>query len=370
MTFAEMLQQVIELLQRQGRISYRALKTAFDLDDESIKELQANLIQVRQLASDEDGVALVWRPTTPSLAQTDLSAGELRPLQAERRQLTIMCGNLVAAPALSKHLPADAAQTILHAYRGAAHEVINRFGGSAAWHDGHDLRVYFGYPQAHEDDAQRAVRTGLGLLEAIKRLNAQLQRDTHVSLAIRIGMHTELAVVGTPLQGPGSEPTVAGDTLHTAIQLCALATQNTVVISAATYRLVQEYFVCHDLGQHRLKVATASIQVYRVLNKNRVRHRLDIPTSSGLVPLVGRQHKVKILAERWQCARQGTRQVVVLSGEAGIGKSRLVHLMQEHVARGPHIRWECRPISHYQNSALNEAATRQLFPLPCSHLNL
>jgi class 3 adenylate cyclase len=349
MMFAEMLQQVTELLQRQERISYRALKTAFDLDDESIKELQAELIQVRQLASDEDGMALVWRPTASPLAQTDLSAVEPRPLQAERRQLTILCAAFIAAPALSKHLPADTGQTILHAYRVAAKEVINRFGGYATWHDGHTLRVYFGYPQAHEDDAQRAVRTGLGLLEARKRLHTQ--QDKHMHLAIRIGIHTELAVVGSPLQDPGREPTVAGEALPTATQLCAWATQNTVVISAATYRLVQEYFVCHDLGQHRLKVATDPIQVYRVLSKNRVRNRLDIPTSSGLTPLVGRQHEVRVLAERWQRARQGIRQVVVLSGEAGIGKSRLVHVMQERMAQEPHIRWECRPIPHYQNSA-------------------
>jgi predicted ATPase len=214
------------------------------------------------------------------------------------------------------------------------------------------LLVYFGYPQAHEDDAQRAVRTGLELLAAIGLLNGRLVRDKGVRLAVRIGIHTGLVVVGTMGSGDRHEHLALGDTPNLAARLQSLAEPDTVVISAATARLVHGYFVCEDRGAHVLKGLDTPVRVSQVVGESAAQSRLDVAAATGLTPLVGREAEVSLLLERWVQSQGGLGQVVLLSGEAGIGKSRLVQVVKERLADTPHMRLECRCSPYYQHTAL------------------
>src|SRR4029453_16736533 len=217
---------------------------------------------------------------------------------------------------------------------------------------GDGLLVYFGYPQAHEDDAQRAVRAGLDILAAMEDLNIRLQQEKSIQLALRIGSHTGLVVVGA-MGGQGRQEQLAlGETPNIAARIQGLAQPNTVAISDATYRLVQGYFDCEALGAQTLRGVTEPIVVYRVLSASGAQSRLDIWQPRGLTPLVGRDAEVTLLRERWEQVKAGQGHVVLLTGEAGIGKSRLVQMLKDHVAHEPHVRWECRSTESSQNSAL------------------
>jgi predicted ATPase len=230
-------------------------------------------------------------------------------------------------------------------------DVIQRFAGHVAQYLGDGLLVYFGYPQAHEDDAQRAVRTGLGMLAAMGALNTRLVRDKGVCLTVRIGIHTGLVVVGEMGSGDRHEHLALGDTPNLAARLQSLAAPDTVVLSAATARLVQGYFTCQDLGTHTLKGMDTPVQGYQVVGESAAQSRLDVAGAIGLTPLVGREAEVSLLRERWAQSTDGRGQVVLLSGEAGIGKSRLVHTLTERVVEegAPRLTLRCSP--YHTNSA-------------------
>jgi hypothetical protein len=217
---------------------------------------------------------------------------------------------------------------------------------------GDGLLVYFGYPQAHEDDAQRAVRTGLGLVKAIGSLNTRLARHKGIQLAVRLGIHTGLVVVGEMGGGDKQQQLALGETPNVAARMQSLAEPDTVAMSAATHRLIQGYFVCQALGPHTLKGVAISVNAYRVLGESGAQSRLEIASSRGLTPLVGRESEIALLLARWAQVKEGLGQVVVLSGEPGIGKSRLVQVVKERVAGEPHLRWECHCSPYYQHSAL------------------
>jgi predicted ATPase len=231
-------------------------------------------------------------------------------------------------------------------------DVIQRFAGHVAQYLGDGLLVYFGYPQAHEDDAQRAVRTGLGILEAMGTLNTQLTRDKGVRLAVRMGIHTGLVVVGEMGSGDRHEHLALGDTPNLAARLQGLAAPDTVVISAATARLVQGYFTCQDLGTQMLKGIDTPVWMYQVVGESAAQGRLDVAAASGLTPFVGREAEVTLLRERWAQSTAGLGQVMLLSGEAGIGKSRLVRVLTEEVVEAgtPRLTLRCSP--YHTNSAL------------------
>ena len=200
--------------------------------------------------------------------------------------------------------------------------------------------MYFGYPQAHEDDAQRAAHTGLGILEAVEALNTSLEPAKGITLAVRLGIHTGLVVVGD-MGGAGRQEQLAlGETPNIAARLQGLAASNTLLISDATYRLVQGYFHCEALGEHPLRGVSDPVVLYHVLGASGVHSRLDVAQPRGLTPLVGRESEVTLLLERWQQVKDGQGQVVLLRGEAGIGKSRFVQMLKEYVANQPHTSWE------------------------------
>src|SRR5215471_6668186 len=322
-TFDEVLDQAIELLKKRGRLTYRTFKRQFHLDEAALEDLKFELIEGQRLATDENGTVLVWtgeatispgpapsspQPSRPLALQADqpLQAAVPPPVpprpDAERRQLTVMFCDLVDSTFLSERLDPEDLREVLRAYQQTCAEVIQRFDGHVAQLLGDGLLVYFGWPQAHEDDAQRAVRAGLGMLEAMERLNTRLEQEKGVRLAIRVGIHTGLVVVGAMGGGGHQEQLALGKTLNVAARIQGCAESDTVAISDTVYRLIQGYFVCHDLGRHTLKGVTLPVPLYRVLSESEVQSRLDVETTKGLTPLVGRESEVTLLLERWSYA--------------------------------------------------------------------
>jgi class 3 adenylate cyclase/predicted ATPase len=370
MTFEEILDQAIAMLQRRGRVAYRTLKLQFHLDEEALEVLKEELIEVHHLAVDHEGRMLVWaaetrttsvppspHPPQPATRQDDqpspvASPAALPPPDAERRQLTVLFGDLVDSTRLASQLDPEDWRGVVREYQRVCTDIIQRYEGHIAQLLGDGLLIYFGYPHAHEDDAQRAVRTGLGILEAMGNLTTHLQQAKSIPLALRLGIHTGLVVVGD-MGGPGRQEQLAlGEVPNIASRIEGLAAANTVAISEASYRLVQGYFDCEALGAQTLRGVTHPVQVYRVLQESGARGRLDVAVTRGLTPLVGRESEVTLLLERWAQVKAGHGHVVLLSGEGGIGKSRLVQVLRDHIAREPHTRWECRSSPYSQHTAL------------------
>ena len=187
---------------------------------------------------------------------------------------------------------------MVRVYQQTCAAVIQLFDGHVAQYLGDGLLVYFGYPQAHEDDAQRAVRAALGILDAMRVLNTRLVHDKGVRIAIRLGVHTGLVVVGTIGGGDRQEQLALGDTPNIAARLQGLAAPDTLVISAATSRLVQGYFVCRDLGRHPVKGLDQPIAAYQVLQESGAQSRLDVAITRGLTPLMGREKEVELMLQR------------------------------------------------------------------------
>ncbi len=304
------------------------------------------------------GASLTDQTPTPSPVQGELPTQIASPPpephipDAERRQLTILFTDLVDSTKLSGQLDAEDYREIVRAYQATCAEVIERFDCHLAQTLGDGLLIYSGYPVAHDNDAERAVRAGLGILDAMKALNERLDKDKGIRLGVRVGIHTGLVVVGDVGAGSKQEQLALGEVPNIAARIQGLAQPDTVVISNATYRLVQGYFECQALGERELRGVAEPIAIYRALQESGAQSRLDVATSRGLTPLVGRESEVTLLLERWNQAKDGQGQVVLLSGEAGIGKTRIVQTLKDHVADEPHIRWECRSSPYYQNTAL------------------
>src|SRR5499427_5837163 len=282
MTFDDILEQVITLLQRQRRVSYRALKRRFDLDEDYLEDVKVELIKAQQLAKDEDGEILVWvgesggvplSASPPIQAEPQPPTQHAQPSQvapptaphapkAERRQLTVMFCDLVDSTKLSSQLDPEEYREVVRGYQQVCTDVIQRYDGHIAQLLGDGLLIYFGFPVAHEDDAQRAVRTGLGILAAMGDLNTRLQQAKGIQLAIRVGVHTGLVVAGE-MGGQGRQEQLAlGETPNIAARIQGLAQPDTIIISAATYRLVQGYFDGQDLGAQTLRGVSEPLAVY------------------------------------------------------------------------------------------------------------
>jgi class 3 adenylate cyclase/predicted ATPase len=369
MDYDAVLAHVLALLQQEQRVAYRVLKRRLQLDDETLEDLKDDLIYAKKVAVDEDGRVLVWTGGTssapppassvplPATSAVSPAKGEVAPTvppppDAERRQLTVMFCDLVDSTKHASQLDPEDWRDVVRAYQQVCTEVVQRHDGHIAQLLGDGLLVYFGYPHAHEDDAQRAVRTGLRILAAMGDLNKALQHAKGLQLALRLGIHTGLVVVGE-MGGEGRQERLAlGEVPNIASRIEGLAEANTVAISEATSRLVQGYFECQALGAQTLRGVAEPVRLYRVLQESGARGRLDVAVTRGLTPLVGRESEVALLLERWEQAKSGHGQVVLLSGEGGIGKSRLVQMLKDHVANEPHTRWECRSLPYYQNTTL------------------
>src|SRR3989304_1694608 len=287
--------------------------------------------------------------STQRYLQLDKQEDKAAP-EAERRQLTVMFCDLVGSTSISESLDPEELRDVVRTYQETCSELIDRYDGYIAQYLGDGLLVYFGYPLAHEDDAQRAVRGGLEIVGAISELS--LPTLLQGSLQVRIGIHTGPVVVGEIGRGEKREQLALGDTLNIASRVQNLSEPNTVVISSVTYHLTEGLFECRDLGLHTLKGVLTPLGVSRVLQESGVRSRFEVAVSKGLTPLVGREQEVELLLERWEQVRKGRGQVVLLCGEPGIGKSRLVQVMKERLAGESHARTESRCSPYYQNSSL------------------
>lgn len=369
MTFDEILAQVIELLRHEQRVSYRALKRRFALDEDYLEDLKDEIIKAKRLACDEDGAVLVWigaraaeqqgpLPTTvpPRLTPATTAEGP-GPAQdcAERRQLTVMFCDLVGSTALSARLDPEDLRELIHGYHAICGEVIARYEGHIAQYLGDGLLVYFGYPVAHEDDTQRAVHAALGILLALataapsKTLHASVQQGD--PLQVRIGIHCGPVVIGEVGAAGRHESLALGETPNLAARVQAEAAPDTVAISSALFQLVEGLFDCESLGSRELKGIANPQALYRVIRASEARRQFEATVRKGLTPLIGRSEELQLLRQRWVQAGERAGQVVSVSGEAGIGKSRLVQALMDQVVQGEAVRIELRCSRQHQNSA-------------------
>jgi class 3 adenylate cyclase len=338
------MQQVTDWLGKLGLGQYAQRFTEnditfailFDLTDQDLKELGVSSLGHRRLLLR----AIAELPGREKIASTAPSD------TAERRQVTVMFSDLVGSTALSARMDPEDLRDVISAYQKAVAETVQRFGGLVAKYMGDGVLVYFGYPQAHEDDAERAVRAGLELVQAVSGLKSSAPLQT------RVGIATGLVVVGDLIgSGAAQEQAVVGETPNLAARLQGIAEPNTVVIAESTRRLLGHLFELEDLGAKELKGIDAAVRAYAALRPSTVESRFEALRTAA-TPLVGRDEELALLMRRWEQAKADEGQIVLFSGEPGIGKSRLAQIMVERLASEPHIRLRffCSP--HHQDSAL------------------
>jgi class 3 adenylate cyclase len=317
-----------------------------ELTDQDLKELGvASLGHRRQLLraiTELKGVQ-----TGTSKPATEYIAPVTPHDTAERRHVTVMFSDLVGSTALSARMDPEDLREVISAYQKCVTETVRRFGGYVAKYMGDGVLIYLGYPQAHEDDAERAVRAGLELVAAVSDLK------THAALQTRVGIATGLVVVGDLIgSGASQEQAIVGETPNLAARLQGVAEPNSVVIAESTRKLVGNLFDLEDLGPKDLKGIAGPARAWAALRPASVEGRFEAFHASGLTDLVGREEETELLLRRWARAKTGEGQVVLLSGEAGIGKSRLTAALLETLATQPHtrLRYFCSP--QHADSAL------------------
>jgi class 3 adenylate cyclase/predicted ATPase len=327
---------------RDNEVDERVLPS---LTAEDLKDLGVMLVGHRRRLLDGIAALGISAPVAAATAGID----DVAPRSdAERRQLTVMFCDLVGSTPLSSELDPEDLREVIAAYHRAVAEVITRLDGFVSRYMGDGVLIYFGYPQAHEEDAERAVWAGLGATDAVSRLDVK-----SVKLQARVGIATGLVVVGDLIgAGPAQEQSVVGETPNLAARLQALAEPGRVVIDAGTRRLVADLFEYRDLGAVEVKGLAASVPAWQVLRPSAVASRFEALRGSALTPLVGREEETDLLLRRWARAKVGDGQVVLISGEAGIGKSRIAAELEGRLQFELHLqlRHFCSP-SH-QDSAL------------------
>src|SRR4051794_23768547 len=348
---------VVSWLHGLGLEQYAPAFRDNDIDGDLLRRLTAEDLRELGVASVGhrrrllDAIAAFDAPT-PAADASGLAAATLATLapkgDAERRQLTVMFCDLVGSTPLSTRFDPEDLREIIGAYHRAVAGVVASLDGFVAKYMGDGVLVYFGYPRAHEDDAERAVRAGLGLIDAVSRLDVK-----SVKLQARVGIATGLVVVGD-LIGAGSaqEQSVVGETPNLAARLQALAEPDAVVIAAGTRRLVGDLFEYRDLGATEVKGFAGPVPAWQVLRPSEVASRFEALRGSALTRLIGRDEELDLLLRRWTRAKAGDGQVVLISGEPGIGKSRITAALAERLDAEPHLRLRYFCSSYHQNSAL------------------
>ena len=316
------------------------------LTEDDLKELGLSIGHRRTLQAAIDALT-AGEPAIAPAATQPVSQDGPRDTQteAERRQLTVMFCDLVGSTALSTRLDPEDMRDVIRAYQDAVAGVVTRYEGFVAKYMGDGVLVYFGYPAAHEDDAERAINAGLGIVEAVTALEGEL--------AVRIGIATGMVVVGDIVgEGASQEAAITGETPNLASRLQELAEPNSVVIAETTRALAGRMFELDDLGRHDLKGFAETVRVWSVSGGRRAESRFDATRAEHLTELVGRDEEMEILLRRWKRVKSGEGQVVLISGEPGIGKSRLARELQDAIADELHyrLRHQCSP--YHINSAL------------------
>jgi class 3 adenylate cyclase/predicted ATPase len=315
----------------ENRIDFSVLR---DLTDQDLKELGIVVGDRRKI------LRAISKLDAGSLAAPATSTDSVPQGAAERRQVTVLFSDLVGSTMLSACMDPEDLREVISAYQKSVTEAVSRFGGFVAQYMGDGVLVYFGYPEAHEDDADRAVRAGLALIEAVAGLK------TPASLQTRVGIATGLVVVGDLIKsGEARELGMIGETPNLAARLQGLAAPNTVVVAEATRKLLGNLFELRDLGPKELKGIAVPVHVWVALRASSVESRFDALHESGLTALTGRDEESELLLRRWSRAKAGEGQVVLLSGEAGIGKSRLAVALLERITAELHtcLRYFCSP---------------------------
>ncbi len=309
---------------------------------------RAKLLAAIQALKQEDPAA----PTPDTVEPPAPTAPPVTAPEAQRRQLTVMFCDLVGSTALSEKLDPEDLREVMRAYQDACAGAIGRFDGHIAQTLGDGLMVYFGYPIAHEEDPQRAVRSGLDIVGAVEELSTRLEAEQGVTVAVRVGIHTGLVVAGE-VGGADTrgDMAVVGETPNVAARIEGVAEPGTVVVGERTKRLVGEVFDFDDLGPHDLKGLSAPMTLYRARAERTADSRFEAMHPAGLTPFVGRDEEIGLLLGRWGAAKGGEGQVVLLEGEPGIGKSRITNTFRELIGGDVHTRlqYQCSPF--YNNSA-------------------
>ena len=346
MGFFEVLTQVIELLQREGRISYRALKRELNLDDAYLDDLKAEIIQAKKLAVDEEGAVLVWtgRPApvappvsaaaptasraplayTPPYLTDKILAGRAT-LTGERKQVTVLFADLKDSTELIRGLDPEAAQQLLDPAIHRMMDAVHRFEGTVNQVLGDGIMALFGAPIAHEDHALRACYAALAMQAAMQAYTEEVRRTRGLELRLRVGLHAGEVVVRAIGNDLHMDYSAVGETTHLAARMEQLATPGSIRLTAATLRLVEGLVRVTALGPIPVKGMPEPVEVFELTGASALRRRLQAAAARGLTPFVGRQQELAVLAQALAQAGAGHGQVVALVGDAGVGKSRLVH---------------------------------------------
>jgi class 3 adenylate cyclase len=350
------MQQITDWLEKLGMSEYAQRFAENDIDVEVLGELtdkdfdrlgvsighrRKMMRAIREFTASPVS-AVMQRPAS---ATTDTQAAARDT--AERRQVTVMFSDLVGSTALSARMDPEDLRDIISAYQKCVAETVQRFGGFVAKYMGDGVLVYFGYPQAHEHDAERAVRAGLELIAGVNALKAGAPLQT------RVGIATGLVVVGDLIgAGEAQERGIVGETPNLAARLQGIAEPNTVVIAESTRKLIGNMFELQDLGAREVKGIAEPVRAWAALRASSAEGRFEALHATGLTALVGREEELELLLCRWSRAKTGEGQVVLLSGEAGIGKSRLTAALLERIVGEPHtrLRYFCSP--QHTDSAL------------------
>ncbi len=349
------MQQITDWLEKLGLGQYAQrfdengidLSVLPDLTDQDLEKLGVLLGHRRKLLRAIADLKDIEK-SAPGVAIAAAAPAVSRPLDsAERRHVTVMFSDLVGSTALSARMDPEDLREVISAYRKCVAETVRRFDGFVAKYMGDGVLVYFGYPRAHEDDAERAVRAGLELIAAVTGL------ESRAALQTRVGIATGLVVVGDLIgSGEAQERGIVGETPNLAARLQGIAEPNTVVIADSTRRLLGNLFELEDLGRRDLKGIAGPARAWAALRASSVESRFEALHATGLTALVGREEESELLLRRWSRTKTGEGQVVLLSGEAGIGKSRLTAALLERLATEPHtrLRYFCSP--QHTDSAL------------------
>jgi class 3 adenylate cyclase/tetratricopeptide (TPR) repeat protein len=345
---------VSQWLEQLGLAQYGALfaenKVDWDvlpeLNEQDFKDLNIPLGHRKKLLK---AIAAVTAPETPG-DQVPSPVAAPHP-NAERRQLTVMFCDLVGSTALSTQLDPEDLREVIRAYQTACGKVIGQYGGYVAKYLGDGVLIYFGYPQAHENDAERAVRAGLDVIAAVGNIDTIEALLGGRPLAVRIGINTGPVVVGDLIgEGAAEQASVVGETPNLAARLQGLAGPNQVVIGPLTKDLIGEIFTLENLGGKRLHGITEPVNAWRVVREHDADPSTEKTATEG--PMVGREAELSLLLRSWETSKTGQGQIVLLQGEAGIGKSRLVEAMREKLPAGDYAFALTRCSPYHVNSTL------------------
>src|SRR2546426_11954740 len=355
MTFEEILAQVLEVLQREGRVSYRALRRRFNLDEEYLEDIKVELIHAKQVARDEEGVVLVWAgtsgaPLAQEVAPASPEPSALRPIaytprhlaerilaeqavleargapDGERKTITALFADIKGSMDLLEDRDPEEARRIIDPALQLMMAAVHRYEGYVAQSLGDGIFALFGAPIAHEDHAQRALYAALRMQEEMRRYADRVRLARGVPLQIRVGLNTgEVVVRSIRTDDLHTDYVPIGHATSLAARLQSLANPGSIVVSEPTFQLTDGYFAFQALGAAQIKGVSEPVPLYEVVGIGPLRTRLQVAARRGLVQFVGRQRELELLQRAWEQAQRGQGQIVAAVGEPGGGKSRLYH---------------------------------------------